>query len=137
LLEHTGEYHDGIFTQGVGHSQVTMTPYICATCGAQFAETDQPPANCPICEDERQYVGLEGQKWATPQEIAASHHSEIAQEEPYVHGISVKPTFAIGQRAVLIQTSQGNILWEGTHLVDGPTMEAVSELGGVQHIAGS
>ena len=36
-----------------------MTNYICSTCGTQFAATGAPPAHCPICEDERQYIGLE------------------------------------------------------------------------------
>jgi rubrerythrin len=39
--------------------------YICVTCGIQFKETDGPPKHCPVCEDERQYVGWEGQKWTT------------------------------------------------------------------------
>jgi rubrerythrin len=34
-----------------------MPNYICQTCGTQFAETDDPPLRCPICEDERQYIG--------------------------------------------------------------------------------
>src|SRR5262245_5043377 len=42
-----------------------MQCYICVTCGTQFAASDQPPRTCPICEDERQYVGWDGQKWTT------------------------------------------------------------------------
>ena len=38
-----------------------MTPYICLTCGTQHAPT--APPSCPICQDERQYVGLGGQYW--------------------------------------------------------------------------
>ncbi|WP_449065679.1 hypothetical protein [Planomonospora algeriensis] len=30
---------------------------ICVTCGVQYGA---PRENCPICEDERQYVGWEG-----------------------------------------------------------------------------
>ena len=40
-----------------------MPNFICTTCGPQFAETDQPPAECKICTDERQYVGWQGQQW--------------------------------------------------------------------------
>ena len=39
-----------------------MTHYICKTCGTQFAATDQPPEGCPICQDERQYIGPNGQQ---------------------------------------------------------------------------
>src|SRR5438094_738629 len=34
-----------------------MPAYVCVTCGVQHAESDSPPPRCPICEDERQYVG--------------------------------------------------------------------------------
>ena len=42
-----------------------MTHYICTTCGTQFAGTEEPPAGCPICQDERQYIGPNGQQWTT------------------------------------------------------------------------
>src|SRR6476469_4412023 len=39
------------------HFWITAMPlWTCETCGAQFAESGHPPASCPICEDERQYV---------------------------------------------------------------------------------
>ncbi len=38
-----------------------MPCFICSTCGTQFADTPRPPAACPVCEDERQYVGWAGQ----------------------------------------------------------------------------
>jgi hypothetical protein len=41
------------------------TPYICATCGVQFGPGDGPPTSCRICEDERQYVDWDGQRWTT------------------------------------------------------------------------
>lgn len=37
--------------------------HLCVTCGTQFPPSDRPPEHCPICEDERQFVGLEGQQW--------------------------------------------------------------------------
>ena len=41
---------------------VTLVPlWTCEQCGAQFPESDAPPASCPICEDERQYVNWKGQ----------------------------------------------------------------------------
>jgi hypothetical protein len=49
------------------------TPYLCVTCGTQFSESSEPPAHCPICEDERQYVNPDGQKWTTLEAIKSSH----------------------------------------------------------------
>ena len=42
-----------------------MEAFICRTCGVQYAPSEQPPARCPICEDERQCVGWNGQQWTT------------------------------------------------------------------------
>ena len=39
-----------------------MPHFVCVTCGSQFAETAESPPHCPICEDERQYVGREVQR---------------------------------------------------------------------------
>ena len=37
-----------------------MPKCICTTCGTQYAESDQPPLACTICQDERQYVKKTG-----------------------------------------------------------------------------
>jgi hypothetical protein len=42
-----------------------MPAFICSTCGTQYAPSDKPPAGCPICDDERQYVTPAGQSWTT------------------------------------------------------------------------
>jgi glyoxylase-like metal-dependent hydrolase (beta-lactamase superfamily II) len=112
-----------------------MTNYICVTCGVQFAETDGPPEHCPVCEDERQYVGWGGQMWTTLEALRADCHNVIKSVEPGLTGIGTHPTFAIGQRALLVQTAHGNILWDCISLIDDPTIAAVQALGGVSAIA--
>ena len=47
--------------------------YLCITCGTQYPESAKPPEHCPICEDERQYVNPDGQKWTTLEDLRASH----------------------------------------------------------------
>lgn len=112
-----------------------MTHYICVTCGMQFAETVEPPEHCPICTDERQYVGHEGQQWTTLSDLQADHHNRIEQQEAHLYGIGTDPKFAIGQRALLIQSDQGNVLWDCISLVDDETVKKVNALGGVGAIA--
>ena len=121
-----------------------MPNYICVTCGAQYGETDAPPEHCLICEDERQYIGPKGQRWTTPSELQEIHHNRIGEVEPNLTGIGAEPTFAIGQRALLVQTSGGNVLWDCAHLLDDATIEAVRSRGGIAaitvshpHLAGS
>jgi hypothetical protein len=112
-----------------------MTHYICTTCGTQHAATGQPPEQCLICTDERQYIGWRGQQWTTLERLRKEYHNVIKPEEPSLTGIGTHPTFAIGQRALLIQTAGGNVLWDCISLLDDPTVAAVKALGGVAAIA--
>lgn len=111
------------------------TPYICATCGSQFAESARPPDHCPICDDERQYVPPEGQKWTTLEALRSAHKNTIREEEPGLHSINPEPKVGIGQRAFLIRTPKGNVLWDCVALLDEPTIARVEELGGIAAIA--
>ena len=112
-----------------------MPSSICVTCGTQFAPTDSPPERCPICEDERQYVPPSGQEWTTLDVLRQTHHTVIKPQEPGLTGIGVHPDFAIGQRALLVQTPEGNLLWDCISLIDDPTIAAVRSLGGIRAIA--
>ena len=112
-----------------------MPNYICVTCGVQFAASDRPPTSCPICEDERQYVNWEGQKWTTLEEVCSDYSNLIKSERQGLIGIGMEPKFAIGQRALLVQTSEGNILWDCVTLIDDSTIKAVNNLGGISAIA--
>lgn len=109
--------------------------WICSTCGAQREDTPRPPATCPICEDERQYVGWGGQRFTTLDELKKRHRNLITEEEPGVYSIVMEPAFGIGQRAFLVQTEQGNMLWDCVSLLDDATIAAVRALGGVDVMA--
>jgi hypothetical protein len=112
--------------------------YICKTCGVQYGPTDAPPAHCVICEDERQYVGWQGQQWTTLDEMrAAGYKNDVREIEPGLHGIGTRPHFGIGQRALLVQTAQGNVLWDCQSFLDDETVAAVRALGGIDAISAS
>lgn len=113
-----------------------MPAYICVTCGVQYPPSDAPPTECPICLDERQYVGWGGQRWTTRAEMAGRGlRNELRQEEAGLTSIGTVPSFAIGQRALLVQTPAGNVLWDCQSFLDDVTVAAVRALGGVQAIA--
>ncbi len=111
-----------------------MPCFVCETCGTQFAETAGVPSRCPICEDERQYVGWEGQRWTTLEELRRTHRNEI-RDDFGLTGIGTEPSFAIGQRALLVRGSGGNLLWDCVTLLDSETVRRVRELGGLRAIA--
>jgi hypothetical protein len=112
-----------------------MSCHICVTCGLQYAFTSSPPPNCLICEDERQYVGKNGQEWTTQKEMLNKYENKIKCEEPGLFSIRTEPRFAIGQRAFLVQTPHGNILWDCVSLLDQNTIDCINRLGGIAAIA--
>jgi hypothetical protein len=111
------------------------TAYLCVTCGTQFPESPKPPDHCPICEDERQYVGPDGQEWTTLERLRTTHKNTIKRDEEHLYSINTEPKFGIGQRAFLIQTPRGNLLWDCVGLIDDQTVSRIKELGGIAEIA--
>ena len=113
-----------------------MPAYVCVTCGVQHAESDSPPPRCPICEDERQYVGWQGQQWTTlPEMVAKGYRNVLREEDPGLTSITTVSAFGIGQQALLVQTRAGNVLWDCIGFVDDATIAAVRERGGLEAIA--
>ncbi|MFR9673302.1 MBL fold metallo-hydrolase [Streptomyces sp. TR02-1] len=108
-----------------------MPAWICETCGVQHAETPRPPDRCAVCEDERQYVGWGGQRWTTAGDLARGHTTVLREEEPGLLGVGVEPAVAIGQRALLVRTPHGNVLWDCVPLLDDAARRALAELGGI------
>jgi hypothetical protein len=108
---------------------------ICTTCGTQFDRSDAPPPGCPICDDSRQYVPPSGQRWTTLEQLRRSHRNSFGRLEPGLLGIGTTPEFAIGQRALLVQSPGGNMLWDCIALVDQATIDLLDGLGGVAAIA--
>ncbi len=111
-----------------------MTP-VCATCGAWFPDADEPPTACPICEDGRQWVPAEGQRWTTPAAIVDGRATEVREHEPGLTGIGLTPPFAIGQRMLLVETGEGTVLWDMIPAVTDEALAAVCERGGAAAIA--
>lgn len=110
-----------------------MAAFICETCGVQHAESAEPPASCAICEDPRQYVGYDGQRWTTLERLAAERRN-VVRREAGLTGIGTAPSFAIAQRALLVPGERGNVLWDCTPLLGAETAE-VEALGGITAIA--
>lgn len=112
-----------------------MSNFICTTCGTQYAEKEQPPAACAICQDDRQYVKATGQQWTTLQQLRLTNRNSIKYEEPGLIGIGIDPPFAIGQRALFLRTPTANLLWDCLPLLDEAVVEAITALGGISAIA--
>jgi len=106
---------------------------ICRTCGVQYGAAR---ADCPICLDERQYVGWEGQRWTTLAELrAGGHRGRIEEEGPGVLGVGAAPSVAVGQRALLLRAPSGNVLWDCVGYLDDELAAEIEKLGGISAIA--
>lgn len=109
--------------------------FVCATCATHVPGDTPPPDPCPICADERQYVRQDGQLWLSYASVAAEHHMRIEEKEPDLFGVGVEPSFAIGQRALLVRTPEGNLLWDCVPILDEDGAARLDALGGVRAVA--
>jgi hypothetical protein len=109
---------------------------ICTACGTQFeAEHTTPPVHCPICCDVRQAVPPTGQAWTTLERLRITHVNGWRKLREHLYEIRTQPEFAIGQRALLALTPDGNVLWDCLALIDDATVDLVKALGGISAIA--
>jgi hypothetical protein len=115
-----------------------LPSWICAACGNHYPDSADPPASCVICADERQWVPPSGQRWTTAAELAADgRHCESWEEEPGLLGIGVTPPVGIGQRALLVRTGEGNLLWDPPGYLDDDAIGRVRTAGGLRAVTAS
>ena len=118
-LERLGESH------GLLHVRSVWRPVRGEQCAA---------GSCPICSDPRQYIRLAGQAWTTLEELSRDH-KVVLKDEDGVLSIGVEPVFGIGQRALLAETPDGNVLWDCVPLVTDEAVAALNARGKVRAIA--
>jgi hypothetical protein len=108
--------------------------FICVTCGTQYEPSEAPPPACAICDEERQYVPPSGQAWTTLPKLRKTHMATFRRETELI-GIGTSPAFGIGQRALLVRTAKGNVLWDCISLIDDAMVDIIKGLGGLHAIA--
>jgi hypothetical protein len=113
---------------------IIMAFFTCVQCGAQFPESETPPRSCSICEDERQFVNWTGQAWLAREELAKTHKL-VWRDDFGIPGIGTEPSFAIGQRALLLCEADGCVMWDCVPLATSEAVHYVRSLGGLQAIA--
>jgi hypothetical protein len=95
-----------------------------------------PRPDCPICEDERQYVPTAGQQWTDLDTLrAGDHKGRVEEQGTGIIGVGSNPGVGIGQRALLVQAESGNFLWDCAAYLDDALIESLNSLGGITGIA--
>jgi glyoxylase-like metal-dependent hydrolase (beta-lactamase superfamily II) len=112
-----------------------MPKFLCTACGVQYPESSEPPSRCIICEDPRQFVPVAGQAWTTQAKLATDHFNAFRKMAPDLFAFSTVPRFGIGQRAFLLITPSGNVLWDCVSFLDDATADIIRLLGGLKAIA--
>jgi glyoxylase-like metal-dependent hydrolase (beta-lactamase superfamily II) len=111
-----------------------MDAFICTTCGTQYAPSGSPPLRCLICEEERQFVLPTGQAWTTLGRLHRTHMATF-RDDGGIMGIGMSPNFGIAQRALLVRSADGNVLWDCISLLDDTMIDIINGLGGLKAIA--
>lgn len=113
---------------------------ICNTCGTQYSTSSRAELkSCRICDDPRQYVPRTGQSFTTLKDLRSSskYHNEftkLVDGNERFWSVRTEPAFAIAQRAILIHTPQGNVLWDCLTYIDDETVTYIKSLGGLSAI---
>jgi len=110
------------------------TSNICTACGTHYPATNTPEA-CPICLDDRQYIPTAGQTWISNQNLHEKHSVHIKKIKDSLYQLEIAPSFAIGQRALLVLSEKGNILWDCIPLLDEGAVAFIKSKGGLKAIA--
>ncbi|KAH7148307.1 beta-lactamase-like protein [Dactylonectria macrodidyma] len=125
------------FTAEPYDEATAATWLVCVTCGTQFPTADRDAVkSCHICDDPRQFVPASGQSFTTMEDVSKTHSNEFSAcaSDSRITFISSTPKFAIGQRAMLIKTPGGNILWDCISLLDDDTIAKIEARGGLKAI---
>ncbi|KAK5637225.1 hypothetical protein RRF57_012937 [Xylaria bambusicola] len=121
-------------------SKQTGSWLVCKTCGTQFPTDDKTKVTtCFICDDPRQYVPPSGQSFISLDVLRSDGQyknvfTPIDADPEHLIAIATEPKVGIGQRAILVRTSKGNVLWDCITLLDDETIAKVKELGGLKAI---
>lgn len=67
--------------------------------------------------------------------LTSIHRNTFEMEEADLYSIHMEPSFAINQRAFLVRTPEGNVLWDCVALLDDVTRQKIRACGGLKAIA--
>lgn len=109
--------------------------WLCATCGNEFS--NDLPAVCALCQDDRQYLPAAGQIWTTLDTLQETRTATLRELEPDLYAITISPSVGIGHRGLLVRTEHGNLLFDAPGYFDDALIATLRDLGGIAAIASS
>lgn len=112
--------------------------WICATCAVETDDLPTPPPGCAVCEDERQWVPADGQRWTTLAELREwGTRITVTEVERDLWGLRADPEVGIGQQTMVVRVPEGVLLFDCVGYVDDAALELVRSLGPTLAVAAS
>ncbi|MEO7753268.1 MAG: hydrolase [Terracoccus sp.] len=112
--------------------------WICSTCAVETADRAEPPQECAICEDERQWVPAGGQSWTTVAQLRQQGTRVVVDRvEPDLWGLRAEPGVGIGQQGMVVRTPEGTLLFDCPGYIDEASVQQVRALGPTLAVAAS
>lgn len=85
---------------------------ICRNCGVENRGAPDPePGSCEICNDDRQYLDPNGQKWIY-REALTDFTIQATELEPDAYALKTEPVIGIGHTSYLLNIGDGWLLWD-------------------------
>ena len=102
---------------------------ICRTCATQFAEIERAAGRAArSARTSGSTSGSTVSSGRRSRSLPADHRCDVREDAGYL-GVGIEPAIAIGQRLLLAETAEGNVLWDMIPLVDDAAVEAVRARG--------
>ena len=112
--------------------------WICETCAVETADLDEPPAECLVCEDDRQWVPAEGQQWTTLEQLRGRGTRITSFEvEADLWGLRAEPGVGIAQQTMVVRVAEGTLLFDCVGYIDDDAVDFVRSLGPTLAVAAS
>jgi len=88
-------------------------------------------------KDPRQFIPPTGQAWTSLAKLKGFGFHNVWKSDPYdkrIESIFIEPKVGIGQRAILLKTDHGNMLWDLIAFLDDETVRKINDRGGLKAI---
>lgn len=113
-----------------------LPTYLCANCGWWQRYFAAPPS-CPMCLDARHVVPQIGWRFLDLAAAQAAYPCHWEELEPGAWRFWNEPVDGIGPSAYLLQTSTGNIVFEGCSVFSDQALAHIKTLGGIDVLSAS
>ncbi len=113
-----------------------LPAHVCANCGWWQRHFAAPPS-CPMCLDARHVVPQDGWRFLNLEAAREAYPCRWEQLEPGAWRFWNEPVDGIGPSAYLLQTSGGNVVFEGCTVFSAAALAQIAALGGVAVLSAS